>query len=156
MNVSYTQFVQYLMRWCLQNRDTSIEIHPLSHLQVPIFQLVPLTLRCLLLLSIFPQHIPVPLESLTPQIPVGSPHILPLFQSQCASLEDGLEAWPHQWRGRTPGRLCHFLVHTTLHGPLSFLISRNHCPTQADATGTGLLQTEFQQGEVPVTNSLPV
>lgn len=54
------------MQWCLQNRDTGMEIHPLSHLQVPVSQLVPLTLTCLLTLSIFPKHIPDPLGSLTP------------------------------------------------------------------------------------------
>lgn len=75
------------MQWCLQNRDTGIEIHPLSHLQVPVSQLVPLTLTCLLTLSIFPKHIPDPLGSLTPWISAwSSPSLLFLLKSNLIRL----------------------------------------------------------------------
>lgn len=107
----------------------------LSHFQVPIFQLVPLIRACLLALSTFLQHIPVPLGSLTPWIPVRSSHTLPSLLKSSPTLP--CTRMVYHWRSRIPWRPCHFLVLTMLLAPLSSLISGNHCLTQADVTETG-------------------
>lgn len=130
------------MRWCLQNRDTGIEIHPLSHLQVPASQLVLLTLTCLLTLSISPKHTPDPLGSPTPWISAWSSHSLPFL------LKFSLAQWwfaevAPQHKGRT-GLLAACAcstINSHLRQPLTQVWQQ---PPPA------LLQPEFQQESVPV------
>ena len=98
-------------------------------------------------------RIPYPLDS---RLIFSHSPLAAEIQPRWASPQDGLQKWPHQRRGRAPGGRA-----MSLFLPCSLL----HCYFSSQATtawhwlmwqepAPALLQPEFQQESVPVTNSL--